>query len=85
MAVTAVDHWIRQHVLESLRHDRRIDASRVGVDVRYGVVHLSGVVPTYAERAIAGDLVRRIHSVVDVQNDLIVAATAHGGTSPRQR
>lgn len=72
MAATASDAQIKQDILDDLRHDVRIDETNVSVDVTDGVVHLSGSVPTYAQKVTASHDVQRIKGVRNVVDDLAV-------------
>lgn len=72
MATTYTDEKIRQDVLDELRHDVRIDSTNVTVDVKNGVVHLYGTVPTYFQKVTAGQDAERIKGVRQVVNDLVV-------------
>ena len=76
MAVTVSDTQIRQDILDEVRHDVRIDATNVTVDVNSGVVHLFGTVPTYFQKITTGENARRIKGVRNVVNDLVVTLVA---------
>jgi osmotically-inducible protein OsmY len=75
MAIAA-DTQIQQDILDEIRHDVRIDSTNVTVDVRDGVVHLRGTVPTYFQKITAGSDAQRIKGVRDVRNDLVVTLVA---------
>lgn len=72
MVATLTDQQIRQNVLDSLQNDTRLDTSRVSVDVFHGTVTLSGTVPTYTQKIIAGEVTRRIKGVINLHNNLVV-------------
>ena len=72
MAAVSTDAQIRTNVLDDIRHDARIDATNVAVDVTNGAVRLSGTVPTYFQKVTAEHDARRIKDVRDVVNDLNV-------------
>jgi len=72
MAVSYTDSQIRQDVLDDVRHDVRIDATHIGVDVNDGVVRLTGAVSTYFQKITAGADAQRIKGVRGVVNDLVV-------------
>jgi len=76
MAATFSDTQIRRDILDEVRHDVRIDATDMTVDVNNGVVHLFGTVPTYFQKITAGDNARRIKGVRSVTNDLVVTLVA---------
>jgi osmotically-inducible protein OsmY len=67
---------IRQNVLDVLQHDTRIDASGIHVDVHNGTVYLTGSVPTYYQKIVAGELASKVKGVVAVQNNLTVTLAA---------
>ncbi|HLG52248.1 MAG TPA: BON domain-containing protein [Chloroflexota bacterium] len=76
MTAVESDARIRQDVLDELRHDVRIDASNITVDVHSGVVRLSGTVPTYFQKVTAGHAAERIKGVRGVANELNVTLVA---------
>lgn len=76
MVVTRSDLDIKQDVLDALKSDIRIDASRIDVDVVGGVVYLRGSVPSYYEKRTATTIANRIKGVVDVVNELRVTPVA---------
>ena len=47
------DKTLRQHIVDELEFDPRIDAAHIGVAVEEGVVTLTGRVPTYAQKVAA--------------------------------
>ena len=63
---------LQGHVLAELRWEPSIDASRNGVAVEKGVVELTGLVRTYAERQTAEAAVKRVRGVSAVANELKV-------------
>jgi osmotically-inducible protein OsmY len=73
MARIDADRQIREQVLDELRHDERINAATIDIDVRGGVVYLRGTVPTEGHKIAAEEDVRRITRIVGVQNDLVVS------------
>jgi osmotically-inducible protein OsmY len=76
MTVASSDTQVRQDILDEVRHDVRIDATNLLVDVTDGVVHLRGTVPTYFQKITAGADAQRIKGVRDVHNDLVVTLIA---------
>ena len=75
MAVSASDQRVCQDVYEVLCHDVRLDTTNLSVRVQNGIVHLTGTVPHYIQKAVATQLVERIRGVRGVQNDLQVVLT----------
>lgn len=75
MAVSASDQRVCQDVYEVLRHDVRLDPTNLSVQVQNRIVHLSGTVPHYIQKAVATQLVDRVKGVRGVQNDLQVVLT----------
>jgi len=66
------DKEIRKDVLNQLRWDSRIDASRIQVTVKDGKVVLSGKVPTYQGRRLASMDAAILPGVVSVDNRIDV-------------
>jgi osmotically-inducible protein OsmY len=62
-----------QHaVLAELEWDPTVDAAKVGVAVRDGVVMLTGTVPSFADKAAAERAAQRVRGVKAVANDIEV-------------
>ncbi|HEX5416217.1 MAG TPA: BON domain-containing protein [Chloroflexota bacterium] len=76
MAVSFTDAQIKQDVLDEIRHDVRIQATNIDVEVANGVVRLNGSVPTYFQKITAGSDAQRIKGVRDVVNNLVVSLAA---------
>lgn len=74
MAVKTIkaDSDIKRDVLRELKWDPRVSETEVGVQVRDGVVALSGFVTSYAKRLAAVEATHRVGGVLDVANDLEV-------------
>lgn len=72
MAVTITDAQIKRDILDALRHDVRIDATNVTVDVQNGQVRLGGMVSTYVQKMTAGANAQRIKGVRGLRNDIAV-------------
>jgi len=66
------DSEIKNQVLRELKWDSRIGWSQIGVEVMEGVVTLTGVVSSYAQKLAAQDAAHRINGVLDVANDVEV-------------
>ncbi|MFL6091008.1 MAG: BON domain-containing protein [Aeromicrobium sp.] len=67
------DYKIREEVEAELRWAPELyDAARIGVSVHNGVVTLSGEVPSYPEKVVAGKAALRTKGVTAIANDLIV-------------
>lgn len=66
------DGEIKNQVLRELKWDSRIGWSQIEVEVMQGVVTLTGVVSSYAQKLAAQDAAHRISGVLDVANDLEV-------------
>jgi hyperosmotically inducible periplasmic protein len=67
------DAWIVTMVNSKLALDPEVSAAQVDVDVRDGVVTLSGTVPTTAARDEAEDLARSVDGVTEVVNRIEVS------------
>ncbi|HKO41864.1 MAG TPA: BON domain-containing protein [Pyrinomonadaceae bacterium] len=70
------DGEIKNQVLRELKWDSRIGWSKIGVEVVKGVVTLTGVVSSYAQKLAAQDAAHRISGVLDVANDVEVKPDA---------
>jgi len=66
------DAEIQKQVLEELRWDPRVDASEVGVQVKNGVVTLTGQIDSFGKMQAASRATHRVAGVLDVANDLKV-------------
>jgi osmotically-inducible protein OsmY len=66
------DSEIRQQVLRELKWDSRIAWSEIGVNVRDGIVTLTGVVSSYPKKHAAQEAAHRIAGVLDVANEIEV-------------
>lgn len=66
------DIELRKDVVEELEWDPSVDARTIGVAVEDGIVALTGHVPTYAAKTNAERIVKRVHGVVGVANDIEV-------------
>jgi osmotically-inducible protein OsmY len=69
------DNEIKQQVLRELKWDSRIAWAQIGVEVRDGVVTLSGAVSSYAKKSAAQHAAHRVSGVLDVANDIEVRPT----------
>ena len=69
------DNEIKQQVLRELKWDSRISWAQIGVEVRDGVVTLSGAVSSYAKKSAAQQAAHRVAGVLDVANDIEVKPT----------
>lgn len=66
------DIELRKDILDELEWDPSIDARTIGVTIEDGIVALTGHVPTYADKTTAEKIVKRVHNVVGVANDIEV-------------
>ncbi len=66
------DKQLQQDVMDDLRWDPSIDASKVGVAVSNGVVTLTGSVPSYFQKQGTERIVKRVAGVRAVANDIEV-------------
>ena len=67
------DERIREDVCERLTLDHYVDASDIEVEVREGVVMLSGSVEDRRTKRRAEDVAESVNGVRDVQNQIRVA------------
>lgn len=63
---------LRKDVLDELEWDPSIDARTIGVAVEDGIIALTGHVGSYADKTNADKIVKRVHGVQGVANDLEV-------------
>jgi osmotically-inducible protein OsmY len=66
------DGEIKNQVLRELNWDSRTRRSQIEVEVRQGVVTLTGTVPSYAQKLAAQEASHRINGGLDVANDVEV-------------
>ena len=66
------DKQLQQDVMDDLRWDPSIDASKVGVAVTNGVITLTGSVPSYFQKQNTERVVKRVAGVRAVANDMEV-------------
>lgn len=66
------DQEIRSEVLFQLGWDSRVSQSKIGVNVRNGVVTLTGSVDSYARKIAARKAAHRVAGVLDVANQIEV-------------
>lgn len=68
MSPKKTDEFIKQEIVDQLTWDASVDANDVFVNVVEGVVHLSGVVPTYTAKIAAENNAYRVADVIRVEN-----------------
>src|SRR5688500_12614106 len=66
------DEQVQRDVLEELRLEPTVDASQIGVTAKDGVVTLTGVVSTLAEKYAAEAVAKRVYGVRGVADDVEV-------------
>jgi osmotically-inducible protein OsmY len=66
------DKQLQQDVLDDLRWDPSVEASKIGVAASSGVVTLTGSVPTYFQKQNAERISKRVAGVRAVANDIEV-------------
>jgi len=79
--ITKVDSEIQMDVLEELRWDSRVRPAELGVDVKEGIVVLSGRVDSYARKLAAREAAHRVVGVLDVADEIEVVVPAEGTPS----
>ena len=72
MTTKSQDIDLRKDVLDELEWDPSIDARTIGVAVEGGVIALTGHVDSYANKTNAERIVKRVHGVQGVANDIEV-------------
>lgn len=71
------DGQLQQYVLDELRWELAVDASRIGVEVKNGVVTLDGVVSSLSEKAAAERAAQRVAGVKSIAMALEVELPGH--------
>ena len=66
------DERIREEVCERLTEDDYVDATDIEVDVREGIVMLSGTVDDRLIKRRAEDVAESVRGVIDIQNQIRV-------------
>jgi osmotically-inducible protein OsmY len=66
------DAEIQRDVLRELAWDPRVEQAEIGVEVRHGVVTLSGTVSSWGKRVAAEEAAHRVAGVLDVANEVQV-------------
>jgi osmotically-inducible protein OsmY len=66
------DAEIQRDVMQELKWDQRIDETEVGVQVKSGIVTLTGDVKSYLKKVAALEAAHRVPGVLDVANELEV-------------
>ena len=69
------DVHLQRDVLDELDWEPSVDAAQVGVTVEQGRVTLTGHVPVYAEKYLAGEVAKRVHGVRALANEIEVRPT----------
>jgi osmotically-inducible protein OsmY len=72
MTTKIQDIELRKDVVDELEWDPSIDARTIGVAIEDGIIALTGHVGTYAAKANAEKIVKRVHGVQGVANDIEV-------------
>jgi osmotically-inducible protein OsmY len=70
--LTSSEEWLREAATEELAASPELDATLIAVTAQDGIVTLTGYVDTYAARLAAERVVRRLHGVRAVVNELEV-------------
>jgi osmotically-inducible protein OsmY len=70
------DEDIKKIIVEELTHDKRIDASKIKVEVKNSKVTLSGEVPSAVAQSSANWITTAIPEVTDVINNFTVRRPA---------
>jgi osmotically-inducible protein OsmY len=72
VATTKSDSQIKADVLNELKWDPTIDETEVGVQVKNGIVTLTGNISAYPKKLAATEAAHRVFGVLDVVDDLKV-------------
>jgi len=77
------DERVREDVSETLSAHPEIDASEIEIEVKEGLVTLSGTVESRKIKRLVEDAIEAISGVQDIKNDLrVMAITEHTGRAP---
>jgi osmotically-inducible protein OsmY len=68
--VVRPDDELKQDVTDALLYDPATDSYEITPDVNQGVVALEGTVDSWQEKKLAGDVVKSVRGVMDVNNNL---------------
>jgi osmotically-inducible protein OsmY len=77
----AKDAWIDGTLETVYALNRHLSAFAIDTEVDSGIVHLTGNVAHDIDRDLAGELAKNIDGVVEVDNDLVVAAETRTATA----
>ena len=69
------DTELQHDVIEELKWEPSVDASRIGVIAKGGVVTLTGSVPIYADKVEAERIAKSFGGVKAVENDITMCAS----------
>jgi osmotically-inducible protein OsmY len=72
------DSEIQKHVLQELKWDPRVSETEVGVQVKAGVVTLTGTISSLGKKVAAVEAAHRVRGVLDVADELEVAPAGAG-------
>ena len=75
------DSQLQHDVLEELKWEPQVDHSQIGVAAKDGVVTLSGLVPTYAQKIAAEKAARRVSGVKAIAEEIEVRFASDPKTS----
>ena len=75
------DSQLQHDVLEELKWEPQVDHSQIGVAAKDGVVTLSGLVPTYAQKISAEKAARRVSGVKAIAEEIEVRFASDPKTS----
>ena len=73
----AKDAWIEGNLEAVYALNRHLSAFAIGTDVDKGIVQLTGSVHSDIDRDLAGEIAKNVDGVVEVNNELLIAADAH--------
>lgn len=78
------DHKLRQDVIDELDFEPSIDATHIGVSVNAGVVTLTGLVSSYAEKLAAERAARRVFGVKAIAQEIEVRLASSRKTADHE-
>lgn len=75
------DSQLQRDVLEELKWEPQVDHSQIGVAAKDGVVTLSGLVPSYAQKVAAEKAARRVSGVKAIAEEIEIRFASDPKTS----
>lgn len=75
------DSQLQRDILDELKWEPGVDHEKIGVSVDNGVVTLSGIIPSFSQKLLAEQVVRRIKGVRALAEEMVVRLDTQQKTS----